>query len=139
MCSSDLDGELLELTDGVKVDDDGVDGDSRAVRPIEAHIITKQEAGGSVVDRKKALNLEIVGAHENGIIELFYKTDEQETWTQIPTADISVDKTHVKIRFPRGVQFKRIMLKAHNQELGQDLPLEGFVFEFENVPGRSGK
>ena len=130
--------ELLELTGEVLSDDGGPSGDSRATNPIEAYIVTKQEAAGSVFSRKKAMFVDVIGSPEASQISLYSKSDVEESYTQMPSATMSSSISHARSMFPRGRQFKRLSLKVSNAEVGQDLALEGLVISIENIPSRSG-
>lgn len=131
--------ELLELTDDIFIDDDGPDAFSgRLTTTISAFIETKQEIGGAIHQRKKARFLEVAADDETNDIAISYKRDIDPAFIPLKTVNMTPTKTHQRVHFPMGVQFKRIVIRAENNLANQTFGLEGFVFTFESVPSRSG-
>ena len=133
--------DLLQLEEGLLRDDAGSDGaGGRLITAIDAFIVTKQEIGGEIHERKKAQAIDVMADNEvTTAITVKTERDEESSFTQVgPVLAFSPTQTHQRIRCPVGLQFKRISLRAENLNIDEDFPLEGFVFTYDRVPGRSG-
>lgn len=140
VAGSALRAEALELRD-IKRDDNGPGpGVTRLVTPISAFVETRQETGGEVHERKKAMHLDVLADNETvSKATIFTRRDEEQANTQLgQEVSFSPGETHRRLRFPAGRQFKRITVRAENNNLDEDLAIEGFVISYERVPGRSG-
>ena len=134
--------EMLQIEEGLLRDDNGpAGGGGRLVKAIPAFIVTKQEIGGEIHERKKAQAIDVAADNDvTTAITVKTQRDEESVFTAIgPILTFSPTVTHQRIRCPVGLQFKRMSLSAENAGLDQDFPLEGFILSYDRVPGRSGK
>lgn len=132
--------ELVEMVEGLLQDDDGPGvGPARLTKAIDAYVDTKQEIGGAIHQRKKARSVEIAGHPTIASMAISTRRDEEAAFVALGTVQFTASKSHQRVNVPAGRQFKRIILRARNAVINEDLPLEGMVFNYEVIPSRGGQ
>lgn len=129
--------DVIEVVDGLLSDDDGDDGSGgRKSKAIFSFVISRDDIGGAIHERKKARYFETIGTPIDGTVTFSAKRETESNFKVIGTTTFSPTVGYKRLHFKTGFTYRRLALKAENNNLNEGLGVNGFILGYERVPGR---